>query len=319
MITIYCKTCGKPFNVPPSQANRINCSVECANKAKTGKALHEHTCKNCGNVFTSLYRLSSKKAPKYCSHQCYNRHRTKKRIKDTHKICLTCGSVFYPDRDTTRFCSLQCFGLWRRQGDKRTCKNCGQVFYVRSSHNDQFCNRRCYREYTKPGRNRTCIHCGKIFDPSNNPKSRLFCSQRCFFLNKKNGVVKKCLNCNEDFYVCNSHRDTRFCTRRCRLIYKGPTTIEELLINEFDNRNIKYEFQYQLGRFVIDFAFPDCKLAVEADGIYWHNLPANKKRDKNKNEFLNKNGWSIVRLSEPDIIKSPGKCVEKIITILEGQ
>lgn len=46
--------------------------------------------------------------------------------------------------------------------------------------------------------------------------------------------------------------------------------------------------QYTEGMagFLLDFAFPDIKLAIEIDGEYWHSLESTKKRDRCKNYFL---------------------------------
>jgi len=68
-----------------------------------------------------------------------------------------------------------------------------------------------------------------------------------------------------------------------------------------------------------DFAFPKQKLAVFADGCFWHGCPqhathpkgnaafwrvkleANKKRDRKVNRLLRGHGWRVLRIWEHDL------------------
>ena len=80
--------------------------------------------------------------------------------------------------------------------------------------------------------------------------------------------------------------------------------------------------EYRVGRFSIDCAFPQLKLAIEADGDFFHCHPGlypngptcpiqrrNFKNDKAKNAFLQKAGWTVLRFWETEILKAdfPGK------------
>lgn len=74
--------------------------------------------------------------------------------------------------------------------------------------------------------------------------------------------------------------------------------------------------QYTVGPFILDFAFPDNRLAVECDGVYWHNLPKQKIKDEQKDDYLSLQQWRIVRLSEAAIKASPGDCANIVIEAL---
>lgn len=49
-----------------------------------------------------------------------------------------------------------------------------------------------------------------------------------------------------------------------------------------------------IGKYNIDFGFPDAMLAVEYNGGNWHNSPAKKEADASKRAFLESEGWHLV-------------------------
>ena len=67
----------------------------------------------------------------------------------------------------------------------------------------------------------------------------------------------------------------------------------EVINNEFNNKN--YTKEYRMGKYSIDFAWPDLKLAIEIDGSQ-HNFPDRKKSDKLKDKYLKSNNWKVLRI-----------------------
>lgn len=95
---------------------------------------------------------------------------------------------------------------------------------------------------------------------------------------------------------------------------KHLTDIEVLFLKELERhglrRGVDFACQYPLRySFILDFAFPDQKIAIECDGEAFH--PA--KRDNFKNYILKKNGWKVFRFWGQEIHNDVGKCVNKII------
>ena len=276
---------------------------------------YTYICPACDKPFESRRPPGSSKAPTYCSRECYSK-RERPGPRRYKRACLQCGKVFYSKRIDACFCSRQCFGKHRRKDNPRICKYCGREFYVQPSHTDQFCSRECYDADCAEKAKQVCKTCGKEFINQNS----LYCSRECWRNRPKQGVWKNCKNCGNEFYVCASHANGEvFCSRDCRLQYDGPTGIEQLIIDELDNRCIDYEFQFKFGRYMLDFAFPEYKLAVEADGVYWHSLPGNVQRDIRKDRALKKAGWSVMRLDGNAIRESPSSCVDKIIANLSPE
>jgi len=84
-----------------------------------------------------------------------------------------------------------------------------------------------------------------------------------------------------------------------------------------------------------DIVFIKKKLVVFVDGCFWHKCPidfvkpetrtdfwmkkieSNVKRDKEINEKLEHEGWTVLRFWEHDIMKNAEKVISDIIKILE--
>ena len=75
--------------------------------------------------------------------------------------------------------------------------------------------------------------------------------------------------------------------------------------------------EYRVGRFAIDCALPQWKVALEADGDFFHCNPSlypdgptchiqrrNLQNDKAKDAFLKQAGWIVLRFWETDILKT---------------
>ena len=90
---------------------------------------------------------------------------------------------------------------------------------------------------------------------------------------------------------------------------KPEKEFEKYLINQ----KIKYQFQYYIEPYLVDFAIPEKKIIYEVYGDYWHTNPKfynepktkaqkfNKIRDKLKVNYLTKKGWKIIIVWEDDI------------------
>lgn len=72
--------------------------------------------------------------------------------------------------------------------------------------------------------------------------------------------------------------------------------VESILKDEFGILKDKnYMSEFRQGRWFIDFAFNDKKIAIEIDGKQ-HELPERKASDIEKDKFLIEQGWSVHRI-----------------------
>jgi very-short-patch-repair endonuclease len=112
--------------------------------------------------------------------------------------------------------------------------------------------------------------------------------------------------------------------KKRRLTMRGSnfeTDIEKLIREELEHRGhrkgIDFATQYPIkSSFILDFAFPKEKIAIEADGEPWHSSPEARGRDSFKNYILNKKGWKVLRFWGREIYKDASSCVDRIEEVL---
>ncbi|SNQ49375.1 conserved hypothetical protein [Frankia canadensis] len=74
------------------------------------------------------------------------------------------------------------------------------------------------------------------------------------------------------------------------------------------------------GRLVarVDFAWPGVRLAVEADGVGPHGLPAALHRDRARQNDLVRLGWDVLRFTWWDALSAPAKLVRVVADALRS-
>jgi very-short-patch-repair endonuclease len=66
------------------------------------------------------------------------------------------------------------------------------------------------------------------------------------------------------------------------------------------------------GRWTIDLAFPDAKVAVEVDGWAWHVDVDRFRADRRKGNALARAGWTVLRFTWHDLVNRPAYVVAEI-------
>ena len=134
----------------------------------------------------------------------------------------------------------------------------------------------------------------------------------------KSGKIKSHKGSNPPWFYMNEEqiKEAKRKLREARMKQILPTKntlIECLLQKELGKRNIFFEKQLPILNITQpDILFFDKKIAVYADGDYWHNLPKAQKRDSHINKILKKNGWKVLRFWEHNIKNDVKECVDEI-------
>ena len=82
------------------------------------------------------------------------------------------------------------------------------------------------------------------------------------------------------------------------------TNLEEIVKDYLNKNNVDYIFQYSTRTgFIIDFAIPNKKIAIEVDGEKWHSSKEAIKHDNFKDYMLKREGWNVIRIKEEKINK----------------
>jgi len=91
---------------------------------------------------------------------------------------------------------------------------------------------------------------------------------------------------------------------KCLHLRKSSTDAEQALWKILRNRQlngIKFRRQFPIENYILDFYCPELKLAIEADGVQ-HYEDNNRKNDDIRSSNLNKQGVTILRFSNIDIL-----------------
>lgn len=274
---------------------------------------YQGICEHCGRSYTGF-------GDKYCSVECSSQKRVgikrpfkpyKERIT---KHCGYCGAEMQliPYEATwKRFCSVDCGNKSRRQKVERTCIACNKTFYSDPSAiargQGKYCSKKCYGKAVTTKLTIACEQCGKQFQawPSNAKEDNgKFCSKECFGVATRNRVNRICQDCGKSFEVkvfTAEQGEGLYCSRKCALASRGETIIERLVREELERQGIEFEQEKPMGRFVIDFYLPQQKIAIEADGNYWHSFKKAKETAKRKNKCLDSRGIKVFRFKEDQI------------------
>lgn len=78
---------------------------------------------------------------------------------------------------------------------------------------------------------------------------------------------------------------------------KTESPIERRIYYAVTQAGYRAETQVQCGRYRIDVALPDYNVAIEADGKKYHSSKEAKARDRTKDRYLKKKGWTVMRFT----------------------
>ena len=110
----------------------------------------------------------------------------------------------------------------------------------------------------------------------------------------------------------------RLRTARDLLQLYQVTPIEQMVEDGLRRAGIRAIAQrvvvYGARRCRLDFAVPCTRgaIAIECDNRSSHQSPAQRARDRSKDAFLQELGWTVVRLSERDIVADLSGCIARV-------
>ena len=106
--------------------------------------------------------------------------------------------------------------------------------------------------------------------------------------------------------------------KRARANRREPTSAEIRLWTALRDRRLTYKFrrQHPIGPYVVDFACPAVGLVIEVDGPS-HATDAQRAFDQQRSEYLEANGWRVLRVPNDHVYQSLGEVEAAIWAILE--
>jgi very-short-patch-repair endonuclease len=102
---------------------------------------------------------------------------------------------------------------------------------------------------------------------------------------------------------------------RARQLRKVENDAEEKLWSGRRLNGHKFVRQLPIGPYFADFACREANLVVEVDG----SQHANRSRDRYRDETMNRNGWSVLRVWHADLLASRASVLDTIVAVLDGR
>lgn len=189
-----------------------------------------------------------------------------------------------------------------------TTKN-GVSFWAKAGELEEgdyvFCPKKISPDKGK-GRVRICINCQKEFTRQDS-QGRKYCSPQCRNKhwakgsNPHIGVKRTDATRQLMHEVTTARMVARPETHPNRIMaQRGYQTNSEKQVEEWIGvTGLQYERQFKVGKHFVDFAIPEKKMLIEADGAFWHsNQAADIERDKEIMDILP--GWEMVHVHFTD-------------------
>jgi very-short-patch-repair endonuclease len=98
-------------------------------------------------------------------------------------------------------------------------------------------------------------------------------------------------------------------TERARTLRSNATREERKIWELLSRYRPKFTRQLPIGPYVVDFACRQAKLVVEIDG----GQHAESKRDMVRDQWLEDQGWSVLRVWNSDVRQNPTGAAEAIL------
>jgi very-short-patch-repair endonuclease len=103
-------------------------------------------------------------------------------------------------------------------------------------------------------------------------------------------------------------------SQRARKLRNNPTSTERVLWRVLRDKQLCWRFrrQFVIAPYIVDFACPEARLVIEADGGH-HAAPGDHDR---RDAFLAQNGWRVLRFWNNDIVENRDGVAQSILELL---
>ncbi len=124
-----------------------------------------------------------------------------------------------------------------------------------------------------------------------------------------------CKNCGTQLHVDISIID--ILNEKDDLIKKCESSIEERFFRVARKLIPDIKPQEPIGQYRVDFAVIDKRVVVELDGHEYHKSKEQRTNDAERQRFLQKKGYTVIRFTGNEINKDVNGCVSEVLDILE--
>ena len=107
--------------------------------------------------------------------------------------------------------------------------------------------------------------------------------------------------------------------KRAAEMRANPTEAENILWNALSEQKLGYKIRRQhiVSQYILDFAYHDCRLAIELDGGY-HNTEDQQYDDAVRTKNLEALGWHVLRFTNDEVYNNLDEVLAKIKSAIES-
>ncbi len=102
---------------------------------------------------------------------------------------------------------------------------------------------------------------------------------------------------------------------------KFPTQAEEIMWELLSGKKLggyKFRRQHIIGQYIADFVCLNENLIIEIDGLI-HQLPENQEQDEIRTQWLNQNGFKVIRFTNNEVIGDTDNILQKILDTITSK
>lgn len=308
------------------------CSVKCRNVIRYNESREYRTCKMCGNSFYIYKKSKNKCCGEVCSKQLSVAEETcKQRVESVkkynrRKYGVDSFLMTQQFKDKTKHTMNERYGVDRYVNVDKLKKTKYEKYGNANFTNIEKMKSTCMRKYgvdnfSKTKRfkkiqhsrlferlNRDCQYIDALFTPDDfsgvNNRSYKFECKKCnytFNLKINNGKKVFCPKCER--------------TQKFKLQYEIEEFISSIYTDKYSVNN-----RTEISPKELDFYFPDLKLAIEFNGVYWHSEFTGKKHKKyhlEKTLMCETKGIRLIHIFENEWLNSKDILKSKLKHILQ--
>lgn len=173
-----------------------------------------------------------------------------------------------------------------------------------------------------------CPQCGQLTPVSSTNRPTCYCGVKKAWSERAEEERKRILSAahkaTKQRVLDGIHAFVDNEVRRKGQLVQSQRSKAELLIADA-LADIQLVHQYPVGKFFIDLAVPELKIAIEVDGGNWHSEAKKKRKDEEKEFYLKANGWTVIRteirsnrINQPATLQAIQNCVKEFHRIAKN-
>ena len=113
-----------------------------------------------------------------------------------------------------------------------------------------------------------------------------------------------------------------------KMLNRDPAIRHDFSSGLFDNSPLEKMFyelafldlhlypQHPVGKYRLDFAIPDKRIAIELDGHEYHKTKFQRTHDAKRDRWLFGQGWNVLRFTGTEIYKDLDRCIDEICELV---